>query len=103
MRKITLQAVTAFMMGQNFSSGNTRVVCEGRFATLRLHGNAIANRDGNTVMLTDAGWQTTTTKERLNGLLEVMGKAGMKISQRKGVWYWGNGDEFASDQWNRVK
>ena len=40
-----------------------------------LHGNRIAYRNNvNGTTLSLAGWNTVTTRERLNGLLERMGK-----------------------------
>lgn len=97
MRKITHDAVTAFKNGYKFKSGNTEVNSHGYF----LHGNKIAeytslfidsNKDIN---ITNAGWFTTTTKERLNGLPNV------HIVQKKGVWYL-NGVEW-SGAWVTVK
>ena len=58
-----------------------------------LHGNCIAryNHDGKRrTEITDAGWRTTTTKERLNWIPWV------SISQKKGVWYL-NGKPLTSE------
>ena len=71
MRKITQQAIQAFMSGIAFSKGNTR--CERNwqgYMVLQLHGNTIARLNTHTgeLFITDADWPTTTTKERLNGL-----------------------------------
>lgn len=54
-----------------------------------LHGNQIAKKDANGVTLYDCGWNTPTTKERLNGILRRMGLP--LIYQKKGVWYIGDG------------
>lgn len=83
MRKITEDAVNAFMSGNKFSRSNTKVI----HFTLYLHGNLIAKKDGVGLKITNAGWFTATTKERLNGLPNV------NIVQRKGVWYL-NGKEW---------
>jgi hypothetical protein len=58
-----------------------------------LHGNRIATWDTNTqkISITSAGWQTKTTKDRLNKLLP----SGF-VSQKKGVWYL-NDAEFHDD------
>lgn len=37
--------------------------------------------EDKTVFITNAGWQSNVTKERLNGLHNV------SICQKKGVWY----------------
>lgn len=52
-----------------------------------LHGNKIAtlNEKDNTLTVTDAGWQTKTTKDRLNRLLSE--RAIGQIIQEKGKWY----------------
>lgn len=70
MRTITKKAVAAFLAGQTFREDNTRVEVSSTEANLFLHGNLIARRylmTGETE-ITTAGWNTTTTKERLNGL-----------------------------------
>lgn len=82
-RLITTQAVNAFMSGKVFNKDNTSVTMNGDFINLKLHNNTIASRklgDGR-VNITNAGWASNTTKERLNGLPRV------SVVQRKGVWY----------------
>lgn len=91
MRKITRDAINAFISGQKFSRDNTTVKVEPvsfSLVHLFLHGNLIAKRylkEGeNVLMISNAGWFSNTTKERLNGI------PGVSISQRKGVWYLNN-------------
>lgn len=86
MRKVTLKSAEAMRDGYNTTSGNTRVHSNGN--VMDLHGNTIAIYDRLEGKLTirDCGWQTVTTKERLNGLLDVMG-VDAYISQQKGHWY----------------
>lgn len=87
MRKITEESVNAFMNAEKFSKQNMLVEVLPNVTILRLHGNAIAYRYNNperTLSITNCGWSTITTKERLNGL------DGVQISQRKGVWYLNN-------------
>lgn len=90
MRKITNSAVTAFFNNMQYKSGNTMVsgLREGRTINMYLHGNLIATRSGDTVKLYDCGWQTTTTKERLNGILDRLNLP--RIYQSKHVWYTGD-------------
>lgn len=89
-RKITEDAVAAFLAPTpyDFNRDNTsvHVVADefALFAVMRLHGNTIATRSGDTVTLTDAGWRTVTTRERLNGILDFLGLD--RIVQRKSVW-----------------
>lgn len=42
MRKVTQQAVEAFMQGKRFKSGNTQVIPDNKSTALLLHGNQIA-------------------------------------------------------------
>lgn len=89
MRKITRDACHAFNNFTPFKRDNTEVRVDFdhtgtvRAAVLLLHGNEIARRhwDGP-LYITDAGWQTPTTKERLNGI-----SSRVRVSQRKGQWY----------------
>jgi hypothetical protein len=50
-----------------------------------LHGNPIAQIDSKTVEVCDCGWNTPTTKSRLNVILHEFCKAG--IYQKKHRWY----------------
>jgi len=83
MRKITREAVAAFMGGYDFRSSNTEVlVSEDTGAvTLFLHGNAIARRDSNGLRVSNGGWSSNTTKERLNGI------PGVSVAQRNFEWF----------------
>lgn len=103
MRKITEQSVRAFLDGQVFNSGNMNVSVVDGDVHLYLHGNLIARKftvpggfgveDSVRIEIRDAGWQSNTTKERLNGLLDTMG-ARMHIYQRNFEWFIG------SHSWN---
>ena len=92
MRKITQQAVDAFESGRSFKSGNTkvRVLTQSPFSPgggslvlLELHGNVIARHESwnGRTFITNSGWATRTTQERLNGLRDV------SISQKNWDWY----------------
>jgi hypothetical protein len=84
MKKITQQAVNAFLNAQEFSSSNTTVKVLPNVTILELFGNPIAyqyNDPEKTLSVTNAGWFSNTTKERLNAIPNV------SISQKQGVWY----------------
>lgn len=81
MRKITEKSVNAFYVGENFKSGNMKVIANGDTAQMFLHDNLIAVRCGNELKITNAGWKTRTTKDRLNGL------DGVSIQQKNGEWF----------------
>lgn len=96
MRQITEDAIRAFRNGQRFKRGNTQVFVEGqRHKTilhpariLCLHGSVIAEMDNKgDLWINDAGWQTVTTKERLNGFPTV------NIVQKDFQWFL-NGEEW---------
>lgn len=100
MRKITQQAVHEFLCGRPFKSGNTSVNVlnidaddrQLKSVIMRLHGNIIASLDmidGRAIALqiTNAGWFSNTTKERLNAL------PGVSIQQKNWKWYL-NGEEW---------
>jgi len=81
-RKITQEAVNAFLNNQNYSKDNTMVIVhDHNQVELALHGNCIAKKDNGKISITTAGWFTNTTKERLNAI------PGVRISQIRGVWY----------------
>lgn len=97
MRKITREIVDAFQNSRSLTIGNSRTNGE----SLWLFDNKIAEirRDG--LWITNAGWDSATTKERLNGL------SGVNIVQRGGTWYL-NGLEWDGrwtniDIWNSMR
>ena len=82
MRKITKQAVEAFEKGYNFKSGNTKVVGKAGGIYLKLHDNTIAFKSNEGVIeISTCGWNTPTTRERLNGI------PGVSVNQRNGILY----------------
>ena len=93
MRKIEMMMNSAIRYRKNFSSGNTTVRC---FKTngittdvdVYLHGNHIASVDTatNALKIKDGGWQSVTTKSRLNALLDEFVPS-MGIFQKDWVWY----------------
>lgn len=78
MRKITEKVVAAFLAGKSCKCGNSST--NGKHYL--LHGNIIAfkGRDG-ALYVTSAGWNTNTTKERLNAL------PGVSIAQKDFCWF----------------
>jgi hypothetical protein len=68
MRKISEDVRTAFRLGENFKSGNTQVISKDGDTMLLLHGNMIAHKSALAYTITTAGWNTVTTRERLNAL-----------------------------------
>ena len=94
MRQITKNATSAFKANRKFCGANTNVCIYSKGnAELLLHMNRIAKRYEGKVSISLSGWNTVTTRERLNGLLKVYGKS-YNVAQRQGkaclVWYDGN-------------
>ena len=93
MRKIEMEMNSAIRYRRNFSKANTSVRC---FKTngittdvdVFLHGNHIASLDtaSNQLTIKDGGWQSVTTKSRLNALLDEFAPS-MGIFQKDWVWY----------------
>jgi hypothetical protein len=91
MRKITEQITRAFLAREKRTQGNTHT--DG--TVLYLHGNAIARHTEDGLEVTNAGWFTVTTKERLNALPNV------SINQSRGLWYL-NGMQW-NGEWTNVQ
>jgi len=90
MRKITEESINAFMNAEKFNKQNMSVEVLPNVTILKLHGNAIAYRYNDpqrTLSITNCGWESNTTKERLNALPNV------NIVQKNWVWYL-NGKEW---------
>ena len=84
MRRETQKIMTAFYRGLPARAARTHT--DGQ--TVWLHNNRIAWRnDHGDICFTLAGWATTTTRERINGLLEVCGYRYWGISQRNYAQY----------------
>lgn len=98
MRKVTTATVGAFMDKRALRVGNT----ESTGTQLLLHGNKIAYwTEGGYIIIRTAGWNSNTTRERLNGI------RGVSVYQRKGQLYlnggkW-DGNDIALDDNSKVR
>lgn len=84
MRAITREAIAAFMNAEEFKKSNTEVEVLPNVTVLKLFGNEIAYRYNDperTLSVTNAGWESNTTKERLNGI------PGVSVNQSNHQWY----------------
>ena len=96
MRKIEQQMNEAILNRKDFFKGNTSVenyvdLRTGAMeAIVKLHGNHIATV-GDTLQICDAGWQTVTTKSRLNALCNEFAE-GCYVFQRNFDWFLGDVD-----------
>ena len=87
MRKIESQMIAAIKGNKNWSSGNTQVVTNDGVSTVYLHGNKIALIDDTSMTIFDGGWQSNTTKSRLNALCAEFCIAGECVFQSNFLWY----------------
>lgn len=90
MRKVTTDIIRAFYSHTPCRINNSTTDED----SLYLHGNKIAQFRDGTLWITNAGWQSNTTKERLNGL------NGVSISQKDFVWFL-NGKEW-NGEWIEI-
>ena len=86
MRKVERMMNEAISRDQSFSGGNTMVTYDEGVSTVYLHGNKIAEVDGEGVKIFDGGWQTNTTKSRLNAILSEFAAGGERVYQKNFEW-----------------
>jgi len=80
---------TAIRNRVNWSGGNTTVMIDpdnADQATVYLHGNRIAQVCSEFVAIFDGGWQTVTTKSRLNALLDEF-RPHVGVVQKNFDWF----------------
>ena len=93
MRKIEQQMIDAINNNQDWQSANTSVHFneENNVSIVRLHGHKIAEVGDDYLTLFDAGYQTKTTKSRLNAILGEFGyTCGTKreyVFQKQYEWF----------------
>jgi len=106
MRKIERQMLQAIVDGKDWSKDNTRVETEkGYRSTVYLHGHRIAvyYPNGMDLHINNCGYETNTTKSRLNVLIDfVFGGIGNGIYQSNWNWFLvrdGKTTDFPSGEW----
>lgn len=93
MRKITQQIADAFNECRSLKIDNTKT--DG--LNVWLFGKKIISHGGidNILVFTLAGWNTLTTRERLNGILPI------SVTTKKGQAYF-NGNPIEDNEWYEV-
>ena len=86
MRKISLDSATALVNNKGFKRDNTTV----RNGVMRLYNNPIVWIEKGVLNLSDCGWQTVTTKDRLNAVLSVFNLG--HIFQKDYEWFYSDQD-----------
>ena len=88
MKKITQKSINAFLNARTFKLDNMQVEVLPNVTVLKLYNSAIAylyNDPKRTLSITNDGYFTKTTKERLNAL------PGVCIQQKNYNWYLNGG------------
>ena len=88
MRKIETLMNAAITDNANWAMANTQVTLnpEGE-SEVFLHGNLIARIGENFVQLFDGGYQSKTTKSRLNAICTAHAVDGEGVFQKAGKWF----------------
>ena len=92
MRKITIEMASAFENNENKTLSNTEV----KDNKMYLWGNCIAKKENGKTYINMCGYNTNTTRERLNGL------SGVNIKSKDFTPYL-NGIKISSCGWYEVK
>ena len=89
MRKIETQMCQAIQSNEDWCSGNTRVIYSPirNTSEVYLHNNLIAIVTDDDLQIFDGGWQSVTTKSRLNALCSEFCITGEYVFQKDFVWY----------------
>ena len=111
MRKIEALMNVAIKNNTNWSKSNTSVMNDGGVSVVYLHGNKIAEVGDDFVRVFDGGWQSNTTKSRLNAIINEFCNAFTDgVFQKDFQWYvrdnkvthdFVNGYTFAEFAWGR--
>ena len=91
MRKIEEQMNTAIRYRRNWAGSNTMVRVSREVVKVFLHGNHIATyfHAERKLQLFDGGWQSNTTKSRLNALCYELA-TGFGVFQKNWNWFVGD-------------
>ena len=99
MRKLERQMNFAISNKGNWAGSNTQVTYNDstNCSSIYLHGHQIATVDHNTqaVKLSSCGYETVTTKSRLNAILQEV-KYGCSVFQKNFNWFVKYNDQVAS-------
>lgn len=96
-RQITETITRKFLNDVSYRLSNSEVRTDFNSTRLYLFNNLIAKKDKATgkIYITMAGWNSNTTRERLNGLPNV------SLCQKNGIQYL-NGKEINVNEWYEI-
>ena len=90
MRKIEMMMNTAVRNKMNWSNSNTMVSFDAaeNMSSVYLHGHRIADYDHSKgkAWISSCGWETNTTKSRLNAFLDEVA-FGVSVFQKNWQWF----------------
>ena len=87
MRSIEIKMNQAVNSGTDFRLANTSVSHHEGVAVVRLHGNKIAEVGDDFITLFDGGFQSNTTKSRINALMAEFCEPGEGVFQKAFQWF----------------
>ena len=87
MRKIEREMIQAIKDNKDWKSGNTQVITISDVSWVYLHNNLIATIYDDSMEVFDGGWQSNTTKSRLNAICNTFCVAGEGIFQKNFEWF----------------
>ena len=103
MRKIEQQMNRALVNKNNWAGSNTTVSYNENTdcSSVYLHGHQIATLDhkNQALKLSSCGYQTVTTKSRLNAILDEI-DYGCKVFQKQWDWYFRSNNNQTVDFWD---
>ena len=87
MRVIEKQMNDAILNQKDWKKDNTEVITYSHVSDVFLYGNLIARIGETWIELFDGGYQSNTTKSRLNAILQAHGCENEYVFQKKGQWF----------------
>ena len=89
MRKIESEMTSAISRRADWQKANTSVHynAEEGVSIVRLHGNKIAEIGDDFLTIFDGGWQSNTTKSRLNAIFSDFCNPGEGVFQKAWQWF----------------
>lgn len=93
-RKIEQQMNLAIQTDKDWKNSNTQVINNEGVSEVFLHNNLIARVGDTFIQIFDGGYQSNTTKSRLNAILRAHGAGGDYVFQKNFEWFFKdtNGD-----------
>ena len=87
MRKIEKLMNDAITASKDWKQDNTEVISYTNSSDVYLHGNLIARIGETWIELFDGGYQSVTTKSRLNAILKTHGCENEYVFQKNFQWF----------------